>query len=114
MLVSATSGGKRKRTWPAYTQELYGFQALTVTIDSWAHGSVTSTINLPISLWPSLPTFLYSADSLSPLCDIIAFPVVKYAFMNPAITGIMPLKNGAEEPHVAIGVHHSYLVPAPN
>ena len=40
--------------------------------------------------------------------------LVKYAFMNPAITGIMPLKNEVEEPHVAIGVRHSYLVPVPN
>ena len=69
---------------------------------------------LLISVWPSLPTFLYGDDSLSPLCNIIAIALVKYAFMNPAITGIMPLKSEVEEPHVAIGVHHSYLVPVPN
>ena len=70
--------------------------------------------DLLISFWPSPPTFLYSDDSLSPLYNIIAFALVKYVLMNPAITGIMPLKNEVEEPHVAIGVHHSYLVTVPN
>lgn len=77
-------------------------------------GQFFSFTNLLILLWPSLPTFLYSDDSLSPLCNIIAFAVAKYAFMNRAITGITPLKNEVEKPHVAIGVHHSHLVPVPN
>ena len=70
--------------------------------------------NLLILVYPSLPTFLCSDDSLSSMCNTIAFALVKYAFMNTAITGIMPLKNEVEEPHVAIGVHRSYLVPVPN
>lgn len=61
---------------------------------------------MTISVWPSLPTFLHGDDSLSPLCKIIAFALVKYAFMNPENTGIVPLKNEVGEPHVAMGVHH--------
>ena len=56
--------------------------------------------DLLISVWPSLPTFLCSDDSLSPLCKIVAFAFAKYAFMDPAITGIMPLENEIEEPQL--------------
>ena len=66
--------------------------------------------NLLVSVRSSPPTFLCSDGSLCPLCNIIAFVLVKYAFMTPASTGIMALKKEGEEPHF----HHSYLVPVPN
>lgn len=70
--------------------------------------------NLLVSVRSSPSTFLCSDGSLCPLCNIIAFVLVKYAFMTPAVTGIMVLKKEGEEPHFAIGVHHSYLVPVHN
>ena len=97
-----------KLTIFAHSLALYCLEANLVKKNIMIAGQFFFLTNMIISVWPSLPTFLHSDDSLSPLCNIIGFGPVKHAFISPGITGIVPLKN-VEEPHIAMGVRHIHI-----